>query len=145
MPSLDQLNAKLDGAAEGAEPWGKDVKDGDQVAGRVVARGSFTHAEYGTSATLTIDTTAEEEGSVVIGGKTVKDHGTYRVLMAGAVLGSFVEEQDPQSGDWIALRYTGRKSNASGTMTYKSYATVCEKPTANSKLDDAAGAASDFA
>ena len=63
MASLKDLNAKLDAAAEGSQPW-KANKEGDQIAGVITVVGSFTHAEYGTSPTLTIET---EDGTMPAG------------------------------------------------------------------------------
>lgn len=133
MPSIDELNKKLDQAGEGTQPW-KPSKEGDQIAGKITARGSFTHPEYGTSPTCTIEV---DEGSVVMDGKAVKDQPVMRVLMAGTVLGGFTSDNNLAIGDWIAIRSLGKKTPNSGGKPYNNFATVCEKATATSKLDDA--------
>jgi hypothetical protein len=139
MPSIDELNKRLDSAGEGTQPW-KPSKEGDQIAGKVTVRGSFTHSEYGTSPTLTIEV---DEGSVIMDGKAVKDQPVMRVLMAGTVLGGFTTDNEIVVGDWVAIRYLGKKVPNSGGKPYNNFATLCEKPTASTKLDDAAS--SDFA
>jgi len=133
MASLDDLNRKLDAAGEGTQP-AKFTKEGDQIAGTVKVVGSFTHAEYGTSPTLTIDT---DDDSVILDGKKVPAAGTMRVLMAGAVLGGAMDEQQITSGDWIALRYLGKRQTSNGAASYNNYAVVVEHPSASSKLDSA--------
>lgn len=135
MPSIADLNAKLDAAGEGTQPF-KPNEEGDQIAGRIVAVGSFTHPEYGTSPTLTFETDAD---SVVMDGKPVKDAGNMRTLMAGAVLGGAFSDNQIAVGDWVAIRYLGKKQGKA-TNPYKNYAVVVEKAppvTATSKLDDA--------
>lgn len=135
MASIDDLNKKLDQAGEGSQPWIPE-QEGDQIAGPVAARGSYTHPEYGTSPTLTIVT---DPASVVVAGKPVKDAGTMRVSMFGAVLAGATEENDIRPGDWVAIRFLGVKKTRGGTTSYKNYAVIVEHPTATSKLDAAAG------
>lgn len=139
MASLADLNKRLDAAGEGSQPW-KATAEGDQIAGKVTVVGSFTHPEYGTSPTLTIDTTGEEAGSVKMDGKILKDAGVMRVLMAGTVLGGSMDEQQIAVGDWVAIRFLGKKTPNSGGKPYNNYAVVKEAPTTSSKLDAAAGA-----
>lgn len=140
MASIADLNAKLDAAGEGSQPW-KATKEGDQIAGTVTVVGSFSHAEYGTSATLTIET---ENGSVIMDGKAIKEAGVMRTLMAGAVLGGFYSDYNPSVGDFVAIRFLGKKQGSGSSKPYNNYATVCEKPTASDKLDSAGADASDF-
>jgi len=130
---LDALNRKLAAAGEGTQSW-KAVKEGDQIAGRIELIGSFTHPEYGTSPTLTIDTDAS---SVIEDGATVADAGRRRILMAGAVLLGVFNDNSLKVGDWIALRYLGKKQTTNGTMSYRNYASVVEHPSAGDKLDRA--------
>ncbi len=40
MPSIADLNKKLDAAGEGSQPW-KPTKEGDQIAGRVTVIGKL--------------------------------------------------------------------------------------------------------
>lgn len=139
MASLSDLNAKLDAAGEGVQPW-KPSKEGDQIGGKVLSTGSFTHPEYGTSPTINIET---EDGSVIVDGKAIKAAGQMRVSCFGAVLGSSFDENNVQAGDSLAIRFLGMKQGG-GAAKYKNYAFVCEHPTTSSKLDDAAAAGSDF-
>ena len=133
MPSIDDLNKKLDEAGEGSQPW-KPSKEGDQIAGKVTVRGSFTHPEFGTSATLTIRT---DDESVKVDGKSIKQAGVMRVGMFGTVLAGVIDEHNVQANDWVAIRYLGLKKTNNGAMSYKNYAVVVEHPTASDKLDDA--------
>ena len=132
MPSIADLNAKLDAAGEGTQPF-KPNEEGDQIAGTIIAVGSFTHPEYGTSPTLTFETDAD---SVIMDGKKIKAAGNMRTLMAGAVLGGAFSDNQIAVGDWVAIRYLGKKQGKA-TNPYKNYAVVVEKATASTKLDDA--------
>lgn len=133
MPSADDLNKRLDQAAEKAAQWAPS-KAGDQVAGYVADRTTFRHPEYGDSEILTLTL---DEGASSVGGKPFAE-ATATVLMAGAVLNTFVEKNDPRAGDWVAIRFLGFTTNKTGSNKYKDYATLFERPSLDDRLTAAA-------